>query len=82
MDKDELTRLAGEQALLRRDERETSVRFEQDKRALRMLWNDIDMGQRGWLANGQALLGRLDADQEALAALRERIRQLGTLTGL
>ena len=84
MERDELVRLAGEQALLSVERRTTAAGFDRDKQALLSLYNRINSGTgaRTWLEDGQALLQRLHAAQGELAELDSRLTELSRFTGI
>ena len=72
MDREELVRLAGEQALLQKDRSDLASAFNRDKLALQALQNDVNGSHvpltPQWLQGGIQLLTRL---QETSARLRE-----------
>lgn len=84
MEREELVRLAGEQALLREERKGLAAGFDRDKQALLSLYNRINSGAgtRNWLADGRALLERLDTAQGELAELDRRLGELARLTGI
>ena len=84
MDREELIRLAGEQALLRKDVTEITAAFNRDKRALLDLYHTVDGGHAatGWLPDAITLLTRLHENQIKLGELHRRLCALAQLTGL
>jgi|CXWL01.1.fsa_nt_gi hypothetical protein len=85
MEREDLVRLAGEQALLSKEVREHTAQFNRDKQALLALHNSIATGlapRGGWLADGLALLTRLDENQRSLRDMNTRLADLAKLTGL
>ena len=81
MDRDELVRLAGEQALLRQELRELAAHHILDKLLLQNLHNDVDR-TANWLDGGIALLRRLDERQRAMADGHRRLAEFKKLTGI
>lgn len=80
MDHDELVKLAGEQALLRKEFRGVAAIFDRDKQAL---LDEINRGRKtSWLHDGIALLRRLKKTQSKLDDLNSRLAELAKLTGL
>lgn len=85
MDREELIRLAGEQALLSKEAKELSAEHNRDKQSLLTLYNSINMGvhpSAHWLPEGIALLTRLSETQQKLNDLRARLASLSKLTGM
>lgn len=84
MEHDELAKLAGEQALLKKEYTELSAVFNRDKEALLNLYSEINggHGKTTWLEGGIALLQRLHNTQTELSDLYRRLNELGKLTGL
>ena len=83
LDHEQLTRLAGEQALLQRDRNTCSQTFERDKHGIIALANSVDQAASApWLAGGLALLERLHHNKAELARMDARIADLRKLTGL
>lgn len=85
MERDELVRLAGEQALLSKEITTLSAAHTRDKAALLSLYNDINasIGRNSqWLQDGIALLTRLHDSQSRLREMNGRLLELQKLTGL
>ena len=80
-DRDELVRLAGEQALLSRDLRNLNADQQRDLLALRNLPTDMVLSA-DWHAKGTALLNRLRDRQQQMAMGQQRLAELGRLTGI
>lgn len=81
MDRDELVRLAGEQALLKKELSDLGAEQNRDKQALQNLHNDVDR-KPNWLQGGLALLHRLDERQRTMADGYRRLGEYKRLTGL
>lgn len=81
MDREELVRLAGEQALLNRDLQKLRADQERDLNALRNLAGEIGRDPQ-WFDRGTSLLARLRERERELADGQERVRQLSKLTGI
>jgi hypothetical protein len=81
MDRDELVRLAGEQALLKKELSNLSAEQNRDKQALQNLHSDVDR-HPNWLPGGLALLQRLAERQRTMADSRRRLDEYRSLTGL
>lgn len=81
MDRDELVRLAGEQALLRRDLSELNADQQRDLTALRNLANDIQHSAN-WHERGTQLLDRMRDRQQQLSEGQRRLAELAKLTGI
>ena len=81
MDRDELVRLAGEQALLRQELRDLAAQHNRDKLLLQNLHNEVDR-TANWLDGGIALLRRLDERQRAMADGYRRLSEFKKLTGI
>lgn len=81
MDREELVRLAGEQALLKQELSKLNAEQQRDLIALRNLPNDI--GHRpDWHATGVQLLDRLRERQQHTAEAYRRHGELAKLTGI
>ena len=80
-DRDELVRLAGEQALLSRDLRNLNADQQRDLLALRNLPTDMVLSA-DWHAKGTALLDRLRDRQQQMAMGHQRLDELAKLTGI
>jgi hypothetical protein len=81
MDRDELIRLAGEQAILKRDLGALNAEQQRDLQALRNLPNDVAHSP-DWYERGQQLLTRLRDRQLQLADGQRRAAELARLTGI
>lgn len=81
MDRDELVRLAGEQALLKQELSTLSAEQHREKNTLQNLTNDIDR-KAYWLEGGIALLRRLDERQRAIGDGYRRLSEFKKLTGI
>jgi len=83
MDREELIRLAGEQALLAKERRELGATHERDRLAIVGLSNTLrDAGKPEWLQSATALVQRIHTNKQALDTLDTRLRDLAQLTGL
>jgi hypothetical protein len=87
MERDELVRLAGEQALLAQAVNTLSAQHTRDKQALQGLANSVQSGNFGgrnstWLQDGIALLTRLHETQLQLRDMNGQLNDLRKLTGL
>lgn len=83
MDRDELVRLAGEQALLNKERSELAAQHNRDQQAIITLSNTIrEAANPQWLESGKALLERIHNTKNQLNSLDARIRDLQKLTGL
>ena len=80
-DRDELVRLAGEQALLSRDLRDLNADQQRDLLALRNLPTDMVLSA-DWHAKGTALLDRLRDRQQQMAMGHQRMAELAKMTGI
>lgn len=80
-DRDELVRLAGEQALLSRDLRNLNADHQRDLLALSNLPTDMALSA-DWHAKGTALLDRLRDRQQQMAMGHQRLTELAKLTGI
>ena len=80
-DRDELVRLAGEQALLSRDLRNLNADQQRDLLALRNLPTNMVL-HADWHAKGTALLDRLRDRQQQMAMGLQRLAELAKLTGI
>ncbi|AQZ99100.1 hypothetical protein B5M06_13385 [Comamonas kerstersii] len=81
MDRQELIRLAGEQALLRREVEELSAQKNRDMQALRNLPAQIGFSNN-WHSDGIAILDRLKDAESKLANGYARLHELSKLTGI
>ncbi len=81
MDREELVRLAGEQALLKHDLQRLGAEHQRDLTALRSLANDIGHA-RDWHARGVELLDRIRDRQQLTADGHRRLAELSKLTGI
>ena len=80
-DRDELVRLAGEQALLSRDLRNLNADQQRDLLAFRNLPTNMVL-HADWHAKGTALLDRLRDRQQQIAMGHQRMAELARLTGI
>lgn len=80
-DRDELVRMAGEQALLKRDNDTLIAAQQRDQLALRNLVNNLTTSP-GWHARGTELLNRIQERQTQTALNYQRLAELSTLTGI
>ena len=81
MDREELVRLAGEQALLKQELNALAAAHHRDKLALQNLHNDVDRVPN-WLDGGIALLRRIDERQRTTADGYRRLAEFKKLTGI
>lgn len=81
MEREELVRLAGEQALLRQELQKLGSEQQRDLLALRNLANDIGHST-DWHARGMQLLDRLRDRQTQSADGHRRLSELSKLTGI
>lgn len=81
MDREELVRLAGEQALLKQELGRLSAEQNREKNTLQNFGNTIDRTS-GWLEDGIALLRRLDERQRTTADGCRRLAEYKKLTGI
>lgn len=81
MERDELVRLAGEQALLKQDMSKLNADQQRDILALRNLSNDISHANN-WHERGVALLDRIRDRQQQTAEGQRRLSELAKLTGI
>lgn len=81
MDREELVRLAGEQALLKQELGKLSGEQSREVNLLRNLGNDIGRNPN-WLDEGTALLRRLDERHNATTDGYRRLAEFKKLTGL
>ena len=81
MDRDELVRLAGEQALLKQEMSTYSAEQNRDLGVLRNLANDVSHNQN-WHERGVQLLDRLRDRQLKIADAHRRLSELSKLTGI
>lgn len=81
MERDELVRLAGEQALLKKELSNISARKQRDMQELRNLPNDIGF-KDGWHQRGIELLNRLKDVDEEISRGHQKLRELAKLTGI
>lgn len=79
--RDELVRLAGEQALLSRELRNLNADQQRDLLALRNLPTDMVL-KTDWHAKGTTLLDRLRDRQQQMAIGHQRLAELAKLTGI
>jgi hypothetical protein len=84
MDRDELIRLCGEQALLQKERSELNSAFLRDKAGLQSFCNRLNTGLAagGWLDGEIERLKRLHDQQARLNELDARIAALQRMTGL
>lgn len=85
MDREELVRLAGEQALLTKELGELNSQQHRDKQAILSMHNSIPTGMgrnSTWLADGIALLTRINDTQARLHEMYGKLAELKKLTGL
>ena len=80
-DRDELVRLAGEQALLSKTLCDLNADFQRDLLALLSLPTEIAL-RADWHAKGTALLDRLRDRQQQMALSHQRLAELARLTGI
>jgi len=81
MDREELVRLAGEQALLKQEMSTCNAEQNRDLSILRNLANDIGHSS-DWHARGVQLLDRLRDRQLKIADAHRRLSELSKLTGI
>lgn len=81
MDREELVRLAGEQALLKKELSQLSGEQNREINLLRNLGNDVGRNPN-WLEEGIALLQRVDERHRATADGYRRLAEYKKLTGL
>lgn len=81
MERDELVRLAGEQALLKKELSSLIAEQNRDKQVLQNLHNDVDR-VANWLEGGLALLRRLEERQRTIGDGYRRIAEFKKLTGI
>jgi hypothetical protein len=81
MDRDELVRLAGEQALLKNELSNLRAEHGRDKLTLQNLHNDVDRVPN-WLEGGIALLRRIDERQRTIGDGYRRMAEFKKLTGI
>lgn len=81
MERDELVRLAGEQALLSKDVQKLSAEQNRDMQTLRNLPNDIGR-TTGWRDRGVELLNRMHERETEIATARHRLREYAKMTGI
>lgn len=81
MDREELVRLAGEQALLKQEMSRLSAEHQRDITALRNLANDVGHATN-WHARGVELLDRIRDRQQQTAEGNRRLAELSKLTGI
>lgn len=80
-DRDELVRMAGEQALLKRDNDTLTAAQQRDQLALRNLVNNLTTSP-DWYARGTELLNRIQERQTQTALNYQRLAELSKLTGI
>ena len=81
MHRDELVRLAGEQALLGQELKQLSAEQHRDKQALQGIFNDIGR-TTDWHARGTQLLDRIKEREDKMAAGQSRLREYSKSTGI
>jgi hypothetical protein len=81
MDREELVRLAGEQALLKQEMSTYNAEQQRDLGMLRNLANDVGH-QKDWHERGTQLLDRLRDRQLKIADGYRRMQELSKLTGI
>lgn len=81
MDRDELIRLAGEQALLKKETGELSANQQRDMQALRNLANSIG-SSKDWHSRGIDLLNNIKERETQIALNYHRLNELAKLTGI
>lgn len=81
MERDELVRLAGEQALLGKELQKLSAEQNRDMQTLRNLPNDIGRTP-GWRDRGVELLNRMHDRETEIAAAHQRLREYAKMTGI
>ncbi|MEG0921325.1 MAG: hypothetical protein RSD57_13575 [Comamonas sp.] len=81
MDRDELVRLAGEQALLKRELDTIGAEQNRDKQALQNIMSDIGR-TIDWHATGTQLLDRLKEREDKMANGYARLREYAKSTGI
>ena len=81
MERDELVRLAGEQALLSKEVQKLSADQNRDLQALRNLPNDIGR-TTGWHDRGVELLNRMHEREKEIASAHHRLREYAKMTGI
>lgn len=82
MEHDELVKLAGEQALLKKQLQGINAEHQRDLLALRNLSNDISHSGSDWHARGVQLLDRIRDQQQQSAHFHQRLREYAKLTGI
>lgn len=80
-DRDELVRLAGEQALLSRDLRNLNADQQRDLLALCTVPADVVINA-DWYAKGIALMDRIHDRKLQMATGQQRLTELARLTGI
>ena len=81
MERDELVRLAGEQALLSKELQQLSAAQNRDIQALRNLPNDIGRAP-GWRDRGIELINKLHEREVEMATGHQRLREYAKMTGI
>ncbi|MCF8156334.1 MAG: hypothetical protein K9K35_10050 [Rhodoferax sp.] len=81
MDRDELVRLAGEQALLKQELTRLTAEQHREMLTLQNLHNDVAR-KANWLEGGIALLRRLDERQRTTTDIYRRLSEFKKLTGI
>lgn len=81
MDREELVRLAGEQALLKQELSRLTAEQNREKSTLQNLHNEVER-KSGWLDDGIALLRRLDERQRTTSDAYRRLAEFKKLTGI
>jgi len=80
-DRDELVRLAGEQALLKLDNDALCAAQQRDLQALRNLASNLPLNS-DWHARGTELLNRIQQRETQTALNAQRLATLAKLTGI
>lgn len=80
-DRDQLVRLAGEQALLKRDNEVLQAAQQRDLQALRNLVSNLTLNP-DWHARGTELLNRIQQREVQTALNAQRLAALAQLTGI
>ena len=82
MEHEQLVKLAGEQALLKKELQSINAEQQRDLLALRNLPNDIGHSGSDWHARGVQLLDRIRDRQQQTAEGYQRLREYAKLTGI
>lgn len=80
-DRDELVRLAGEQALLKQENATLTAAQQRDLQALRNLVSNLTLSP-DWHARGTELLNRIQQREAQTALNAQRLAALAQLTGI